>query len=120
MMRSGACDFLTKPIKNDTLILAIERALGQRTLRREVIRLRREVEGDRSGLVARSAGMRQVLDVAGRASRSDATILITGESGSGKGAVARWIHERSPRSAAPFVHINCAALPNALIEAELF
>lgn len=120
-VRAGACDFVTKPFKLETLVLAIERALRERTMRREIVRLRRDLSDDGGhNLIARSTAMAQVLDVARRASRSDATVLITGESGVGKGALARWIHERSARRDGPLVHVNCAALPSGLIEAELF
>src|ERR1041385_6515558 len=112
-VRAGACDFVTKPFKRDTLVVAIERALRERTMRREIVRLRRDLgeSDDQQGLVAKSTAMQQVLDVARRAARSDATVLITGESGVGKGALARWIHERSARRDGPLVQINCAALP---------
>jgi DNA-binding NtrC family response regulator len=119
-VRAGACDFVTKPFKIPALLLSVERALRERTMRREIVRLRRELGDDRGNLVAESPAMVKVLDVARRASRSIATVLITGESGSGKGALARWIHDRSPRSSGPFVHVNCAALPGGLVEAELF
>jgi DNA-binding NtrC family response regulator len=120
-VRAGACDFVTKPFKRDTLVVAIERALRERTMRKEIIRLRRDLgQDDTHGLVARSTAMQNILDVARRAARSDATVLITGESGVGKGALARWIHERSARRDGPMVQINCAALPAGLIEAELF
>ncbi len=121
MVRAGACDFVTKPFKRDTLVLAIERALRERTMRREIVRLRRDLgEVESEGLIAKSAAMQRVLDIARRAARSDATVLITGESGAGKGALARWIHERSARRDGQLVQINCAALPSSLIEAELF
>jgi len=121
MVRAGACDFVTKPFKRDALVVAIERALRERTMRREIVRLRRDLgHDDDTGLVAKSDAMRRVLDVARRAARSDATVLVTGESGVGKGALARWIHERSARRDGPLVQINCAALPSSLIEAELF
>ncbi len=120
-VRAGACDFVTKPFKLDTLIVAIERALRERTMRREIVRLRRDLgEDDEQTIVAVSSAMRGVLDVARRAARSDATVLVTGESGVGKGALARWIHARSARRDGPLVQINCAALPAGLIEAELF
>ena len=119
-MRAGACDFVTKPFRPEAMILAIERALGQRTMRREIIRLRRELDRDPGELVARSAAMRHVLDVATRASRSSTSVLLTGESGSGKGAVAQWIHEHSRRASGPFLQVNCATLPSVMIEAELF
>ncbi|NVB80848.1 MAG: sigma-54-dependent Fis family transcriptional regulator [Kofleriaceae bacterium] len=119
-VRAGACDFVTKPFKLETLTLAIERALRERTMRREIVRLRRDLGESDPGLVATSTAMRAVLDLARRAARTDATVLVTGESGAGKGALARWIHERSARRDGPLVQINCAALPASLIEAELF
>ena len=120
-VRAGACDFVTKPFKLETLMVAIERALRERTMRREIVRLRRDLgEDDEQTIIAVSAAMRGVLDVARRAARSDATVLVTGESGVGKGALARWIHARSARRDGPLVQINCAALPAGLIEAELF
>jgi DNA-binding NtrC family response regulator len=119
-VRAGACDFVTKPFKMPALLLAIERALRERTMRREIVRLRRELGDDRGNLVAASPAMRKVLDLARRAARSTASVLITGESGTGKGALARWIHEQGGRAAGPFVQVNCAALPSGLVEAELF
>ncbi|MGN6107334.1 MAG: sigma-54-dependent transcriptional regulator [Kofleriaceae bacterium] len=119
-VRAGACDFVTKPSKPDALIRAIERALRERSMRREIVRLRRDLGEPTEGLIARSAAMTRVLDLARRAARSSATVLITGESGAGKGAIARWIHERSPRRDGPMIQINCAALPGGLVEAELF
>ena len=121
LVRAGACDFVTKPFKRDVLVVAIERALRERTMRREIVRLRRD-HGDEEDdeIVANSNAMRGVLDTARKAARSDATVLITGESGVGKGALARWIHARSARRDGPLVQINCAALPASLIEAELF
>jgi DNA-binding NtrC family response regulator len=122
-VRAGACDFVTKPFKSQVLILALDRALRERSMRREIVRLRRELgEGDDElgDLVASSDAMKRVLDIARRAARSDATVLVTGESGSGKGALARWIHARGPRREGPFVQVNCAALPSGLVEAELF
>jgi DNA-binding NtrC family response regulator len=119
-VRAGACDFVTKPFKIPALLFAVERALRERTMRREIVRLRRELGHDRGTLVAGSPAMQKVLDIARRAARSQASVLITGESGSGKGAIARWIHDRGPRASGPFVHVNCAALPSGLVEAELF
>jgi DNA-binding NtrC family response regulator len=119
-VRAGACDFVTKPFKTPALLFAIERALRERTMRREIVRLRRELGDDRGQLIATSPAMQKVLDIARRAARSTASVLVTGESGSGKGALARWIHDRGARSDGPFVHVNCAALPSGLVEAELF
>jgi DNA-binding NtrC family response regulator len=121
-VRAGACDFVTKPFKSQVLGFAIERALRERSMRREIVRLRHELgeDGEPGNLVATSPAMKKVLDIARRAARSDATVLVTGESGTGKGALARWIHDRGPRREGPFVQVNCAALPSGLVEAELF
>jgi len=119
-VRAGACDFVTKPFKMPVLLFAVERALRERTMRREIVRLRRELGDDRGNLVAGSPAMLKVLDIARRAARGAASVLITGESGTGKGALARWIHDHGARGSGPFVHVNCAALPSGLVEAELF
>jgi len=120
-VRAGACDFVTKPFPIEALLLAIERAFRERQMHREIVRLRGAVSsGDASGLVSRSQAMRRVVEVARRAALTDSTVLLTGESGVGKGAVARFIHDQSPRAKAPFVQINCAALPTSLVESELF
>ncbi|HEX2691585.1 MAG TPA: sigma-54 dependent transcriptional regulator [Kofleriaceae bacterium] len=119
-VRAGACDFVTKPFQMPALLLALERALRERTMRREIVRLRRELGDDRGNLVAQSPAMIKVLDLARRASRGTANVLITGESGTGKGVLARWIHDHGARSSGPFVQVNCAALPSGLVEAELF
>ncbi len=120
-MRAGAADFVTKPFKAETLLHAIERVLRERSLLREVERLKSESVARVSirGLVARSEAMQQVLDLAQRAARADTPILLTGESGTGKSAVARFIHEVSGR-AGEFIELNCASLPASLVESELF
>lgn len=121
-VRAGACDFLTKPFKIEALLHAIERAFSERMLRREVVRLRAALthEGAPKQLVAKSRAMRRVLDLARRAAGTNTSILITGETGSGKSVLARFIHESSPRRTEPFLQLNCAAVPPTLAEAELF
>lgn len=120
MIRAGACDFVTKPFQVETLVVAIERALRERTMRREIVRLRRDLGSEGSAIVAKSPAMATALERARRAARSKATVLLTGESGAGKASVARWIHERSPRRDGAFVQVNCASLPADLIDVELF
>jgi len=120
-VKAGACDFVAKPFRIEVLLLAIERAFRERQMRREIIRLRTNLPVVEPGqLVAKSAAMRKVLDLARRAALSGSTVLLTGESGCGKGAVARLIHDKSPRREAPFLQLNCAALPQSLVESELF
>ena len=120
-VRAGACDFVTKPFPIEALLLAIERAFRERQMHREIVRLRSTASnGEGSSLVSRSQAMRPVVEMARRAALTDSTVLLTGESGVGKGAVARFIHDQSPRASAPFVQINCAALPASLVESELF
>ncbi|MBM4368043.1 MAG: sigma-54-dependent Fis family transcriptional regulator [Deltaproteobacteria bacterium] len=120
-VRAGACDFVTKPFAIEVLLLAIERALRERRMRREIVRLRRNAAREGAeGLVAHSPAMRRVVERADRAARADSAVLLTGETGVGKGTVARFIHARSPRAAAPFVQVNCSAIPTNLLESELF
>jgi DNA-binding NtrC family response regulator len=120
-VRAGACDFVTKPFPIEALLLAIERAFRERQMHREIVRLRCAVsQSDTTGLVAQSPAMRRALDVARRVGLTDSIVLLTGESGVGKGAVARFIHNQGPRAKGPFVQVNCAALPATLVESELF
>jgi two-component system, NtrC family, response regulator AtoC len=121
-IRAGAYDFISKPVEVDALVLAVERAANHRRLREEVKRLRLEViERPRdSELIGESAAMRRVHDLISRVADADATVLIVGESGTGKEIVARAVHKRSGRRAGPFIAINCAAVPETLLESELF
>ncbi len=123
-MRVGADDYLTKPIDYDALVLAINKANERRTLRAEADNLRRQLrEQDGtglSGLVGASRPMQAVYRTARQVAGARATVLITGESGTGKGELARAVHELGPRSEGPFVTLHCASLAESLLESELF
>ncbi len=123
-MRAGAVDYLTKPLDFDALVIAIERARERRALRVEAENLRRQLrERDAEGLqglIGASPAMQKVYRVARQVASSRATVLITGESGTGKGELARAIHALSSRAEAPFVALHCAAIPETLLESELF
>ena len=121
-IRKGAYHYLTKPFKLDELVMFVERALAERALRRETAALRRTFRERFSiaGIVGRSAAMQKVFSIVERVARSEVSVLITGETGAGKGAIARAIHGESDRARGPFVAVNCAALPEPLLESELF
>ncbi len=118
-LKLGAFDFVEKPISLDRLLAAVRNALAIRELRAENRRLKRAV-APALELVGSSAAMETVRSLVEQSARSDARVLISGENGTGKELVARSIHERSERSDGPFVAVNCAAIPDALIESELF
>jgi two-component system response regulator PilR (NtrC family) len=120
-MRSGAYDFVTKPFDPSELSALVAKALEKHMLREENARLRAQfTDRDGAPLVGRSAGMRAVLDLVQRIAPMRTTVLITGESGTGKERIARTIHDLSERAARPFLVVNCGALPEALMESELF
>ena len=119
-MREGAYDYLHKPFRPAEVILTLRKAEEREGLRREVAVLRATLETGGAALVAESVGMRQVLDLATRAAAHATTVLLTGESGTGKEVVARFLHRQGPRAAERFVAVNCAAIPEALLESELF
>ena len=131
-MQEGAYDYLPKPFRPDEVILTLKKAEERERLRYDVARLKARLDGPdgpdgpmggvvpAGGMVAESPALRDVLDVVARVSAHKTTVLITGESGTGKEVVARAIHRASPRAGGPFIGINCAAIPESLLESELF
>jgi DNA-binding NtrC family response regulator len=121
-MKEGASDYLTKPFAMDELLLIIKRILRMKQLEEENIFLRKKVEEryGLEGLVGKSPQMLKIYDLIQTVSQTDTTVLINGESGTGKELVANAIHLRSPRKNGPFIKVNCAALPETLLESELF
>ncbi len=121
-VKLGAFDYITKPFDVDQLNLSVQKALAERALRSEVARLRDEVQKSyRLGnLIGRSPGMQEIFALIRRLSGSTASMLVTGASGTGKELVAKAIHFNSPRRERPFVALNCAAIPDTLLESELF
>ena len=121
-VKLGAYDYVTKPFEMDQLLLTIDKALAERALRLEVVRLREEVNRRErlDNLIGRSPAMQEVFDLIRRMAGSQVSVLITGDSGTGKELVARAIHAHGPRKAHPFVAMNCSAIPETLLESELF
>jgi DNA-binding NtrC family response regulator len=121
-MKEGALDFLAKPIDPDHLLLMVERAIAQRRLITEYILLKEELAERRGAprIIGEDGRLRQVSQQLHRAAATDATVLLEGESGTGKELFARALHVLSPRADGPFVAINCAAIPETLLETELF
>ncbi len=121
-MKQGALDFLAKPVDPDHLLLLVSRALAQRRLLSDYRLLKEEAAARRGGpaIIGDSPALRQVMAAIERAAATDTTVLLEGESGTGKELCARALHDASPRANGPFVAINCAAIPEQLLEAELF
>jgi len=121
-MREGAMDFLAKPVEPDHLLLMVERAIAQRRMLTEYIVLKEELAERRGAprIIGEDGKLRQVSQQLHRAAATDATVLLEGESGTGKELFARALHALSPRADGPFVAINCAAIPESLLESELF
>jgi DNA-binding NtrC family response regulator len=121
-MRLGAFYYLTKPFKSADLLLLVARGLEEKHLRTEIQRLRREVETAYhfDSIIGKSAAMQQVFSLIDRLTESHVDVLLTGESGTGKDLIARALHYHSTRKEGPFVPVNCAGLPEQLLESELF
>ena len=121
-MKRGAYDYLPKPFDGDQVLLTIRKAEEREKLWREVVRLRHEVAAEKKypDIVGTSSSMVAAIELAGKVAPHPSTVLITGESGTGKELFARLIHSSSPRSRAPFIPVNCGAIPENLLESELF
>jgi DNA-binding NtrC family response regulator len=119
-LKAGAYDYISKPFDVDELKHVVGKALESKRLAEEVVVLRQKVETAPGALVGVSRKMRTVFDLIGRIGRTTSTVLITGESGTGKELVARAIHKNSNRETKPFISINCGAMPETLLESELF
>ncbi len=121
-IKKGAYNYIAKPFKMDEMLMVVKRALEEKKLRKEVASLRREVgrKYQFSNIIGKSKVMQEVFDLIKRVSDSRSTVLIYGKSGTGKELVAKAIHYNSPRKNFPFVAINCSAIPDTLLESELF
>ena len=120
-MREGAYDFVEKPLKKMTIVKTVRKAAERQSLMAENRSLRQEIKNLTSReIIGSSPALRRVLDVANQAAPSAATVLVLGESGTGKELLARYIHDRSARATGPFVAVNCSAIPETILEAELF
>src|SRR5256885_6700962 len=119
-MKDGAYDFLTKPLKRHAVLKSVAQALEKRRLLQENKQLRARLASGASPIVGQSPPLRATLDVIRQAAPSSATVLLLGESGTGKELFARALHDHSGRAQGPFVPINCAAIPETILESELF
>jgi DNA-binding NtrC family response regulator len=121
-MKMGAYDYITKPFQMDEIVLIVKKALENRLLRKEVVRLKKEVESRYHfhQLIGKSPSMQKIYDLIERISDSSNNVLITGESGTGKELVAKAIHYSGTRKDGPFIAVNCPAIPETLLESELF
>jgi DNA-binding NtrC family response regulator len=118
-LKSGAFDFITKPLDLNRLLISVKHALENRSLVVETRRLKRKVN-QRYEIVGQSPAVQELKALIEKVAPTDARVLITGENGTGKESVAHWLHELSHRAGNPFVEVNCAAIPSELIESELF
>ncbi|MCD4673533.1 MAG: sigma-54 dependent transcriptional regulator [Anaerolineaceae bacterium] len=119
-MKNGAHDFLTKPIEFSRLEKSLDRACEAVSMRRELTHLRQSQQKDLHFIIGKSQGMKSVVDQARRAAEASVSVLITGETGTGKEVLANYIHKSGPRAEKPFIPINCAAIQPTMLESELF
>ena len=118
-IKDGAYDYISKPLDLNRLLVVTRNALDKTTLVTETKVLRKKIS-KKYDMIGESKEIREVKDIIEKVAPTDARVLITGENGTGKEVVARWLHEKSERSSGPFVEVNCAAIPSELIESELF
>ncbi len=121
-LKTGAYDYITKPIDTDELVLTVEKAMDHRRLERENRDLKERISDQYrfDKIIGKSSSMKDLFDLLAQVAPTEATVLVTGESGTGKELIANAIHSNSPRKDAPFIKVNCAALPENLLESELF
>lgn len=119
-MKFGAFDYVSKPLDSRHLLTQIERAIQHRKLAQELKSGQPRVQAEFEGLIGHSPGMQRVYKLIGQVAPSDSTVLVRGESGTGKELVVNAIHHYSPRSGKPLIKVNCASIPEALLESELF
>ena len=121
-IKRGAYDFLQKPFRADQVLLVVRKAIEREGLRQQVLLLHEEIAALRAphGIVGHSEPLQQAIAVARKVAKHPSTVLVTGESGSGKELIAGLIHEAGPRAQAPFIAVNCGAIPEQLLESELF
>ena len=119
-IKGGAYHYLAKPFRIEQLLATVEGALREKRLKEELRRLRDAFEEKRFTIVAHSPGMKKILDLIQRAAAAGTPVLLTGESGTGKELLARALHSQSPRRAGPFLAVNCSAIPESLLESQLF
>ncbi|HYC50557.1 MAG TPA: sigma 54-interacting transcriptional regulator, partial [Gemmatimonadaceae bacterium] len=121
-IKRGAYDFIQKPFRADQVLLVVRKAIEREGLRRQVVELNEQIAALRgpAGIVGHSATLQQAITLARKVARHPSSVLITGESGTGKELIASLVHNAGPRATAPFVAVNCGAIPEQLLESELF